>query len=260
MKERVITGLLGAIFLLSVVFIGGYVFTGTVILIALVAMYEMLRMKGLRVTSPFSLIGFFMMLALLLPVNGTIFSSWDLFVIGVFLLFIGTVLSKNVRTYHDAGFVAISAIYIGFGFHQLVMARAVEDIGLLLVLLILFLIWATDSGAYFVGKTWGKRKLWPAISPKKTIEGSIGGIGSALIVGSIFYAFFPLFPSYWQLFAFAFIISIFGQVGDLVESALKRHVDVKDSGNILPGHGGILDRFDSLLFVLPILYFFQLIG
>lgn len=264
MKERVITGFFGALFLLSVVYIGGYVFTSAVILIAIVAMYETLRMKGLPIVSPMSFIGMFMMMALLLPDNWweswSWFTSWEWFVIGVFLLFLCTVLTKNFRTYDDAGFVTISAIYIGYGFHHLLVARAVEETGFLLVLLILFLIWSTDTGAYFVGKTWGRRKLWPAISPKKTLEGSIGGIGTALFVGILFYSFFPLFPSFWQLLLFVFVISIFGQVGDLVESALKRHVQVKDSGTILPGHGGILDRFDSLLFVMPILYFFQLLG
>jgi phosphatidate cytidylyltransferase len=139
------------------------------------------------------------------------------------------------------------------------MTREIPETGLLLVFFVMFLIWTTDSGAYFVGRTLGKHKLWPDISPKKTIEGSIGGMIAAIIVGSIFHFIVPIFSSYFTALLFILVASIFGQLGDLVESALKRHYAVKDSGNVLPGHGGILDRFDSLIYVMPILHLLQLI-
>jgi phosphatidate cytidylyltransferase len=120
------------------------------------------------------------------------------------------------------------------------------------------MIWATDSGAYFIGKATGKRKLWPEISPNKTVEGSIGGVASALIIAVLFVLLTDINASVISLMAITVVLSIFGQIGDLVQSAFKRHFNVKDSGNILPGHGGILDRFDSLLFVLPLLHFFHL--
>ena len=132
------------------------------------------------------------------------------------------------------------------------------DNGLPLFFFVLFNIWATDSGAYFIGRALGKRKLWPEISPKKTVEGAIGGIASALVLTVIFQLIHPLF-SFSEALLAAIVIAVFGQMGDLVESALKRHYGVKDSGNILPGHGGILDRFDSLIFVLPILHVLQLV-
>src|SRR5690606_27483192 len=116
----------------------------------------------------------------------------------------------------------------------------------------------TDSGAYFIGRALGRKKLWPEISPKKTVEGAIGGIASALVLTVIFQWIHPLF-AFPKAIAAALIIAVFGQMGDLVESALKRHYGVKDSGNILPGHGGILDRFDSLIFVFPILHVLQLV-
>jgi phosphatidate cytidylyltransferase len=140
------------------------------------------------------------------------------------------------------------------------MIRQLPDIGLAVVILILFLIWATDSGAYFIGKNFGRHRPWPEISPKKTIEGFVGGLVAAFIVGFIFEAVYPVFESYLIMSAFIVVTSIFGQLGDLVESALKRHYAVKDSGNILPGHGGILDRFDSLIFVMPLLHFFYFFG
>lgn len=116
------------------------------------------------------------------------------------------------------------------------------------------IIWSTDSGAYFIGKSMGKRKLWPEISPNKTVEGFIGGIVTAVVLSFVFQAVTGFLPSYLLVMFITLLLSIFGQLGDLVESALKRHYDVKDSGTILPGHGGILDRFDSFLFVLPFLY------
>jgi phosphatidate cytidylyltransferase len=105
----------------------------------------------------------------------------------------------------------------------------------------------------------GKRKLWPEISPNKTVEGSLGGVICALAVAVVFIIFTNITESLIGLLIITAILSVFGQIGDLVESALKRHYNVKDSGNILPGHGGILDRFDSLLFVLPLLHFFHLL-
>lgn len=135
-----------------------------------------------------------------------------------------------------------------------------REAGLSYIFYALFLIWATDSGAYFIGRAFGKRKLWEHISPNKTVEGAIGGIVCALVVVSIYEWLSPFSPSFLMLLIATVILSVFGQLGDLVESAFKRHYGVKDSGAILPGHGGILDRFDSLLFILPILHLFYLVA
>ncbi len=114
----------------------------------------------------------------------------------------------------------------------------------------MLLLWASDSGAYFSGKTFGKHKLFPRISPGKTWEGWFGGTLAAILVGYILSRFF-LDLNLPQWLGIAVIVSIFGVLGDLIESLLKRSLQVKDSGTLIPGHGGILDRFDSLVFVVP---------
>ena len=121
--------------------------------------------------------------------------------------------------------------------------------------------WITDSGAYLIGRQIGRTKLAPHISPNKTWEGSIGGTVSAVIIVGI-YLFFKqsAFPyGFLTMLGITVFLSIGAQFGDLIESAFKRHYGVKDSGKILPGHGGILDRFDSILLVLPLMHFVGLI-
>jgi phosphatidate cytidylyltransferase len=118
------------------------------------------------------------------------------------------------------------------------------------VLLTVFSVWATDSFAYFVGRAVGKTKLAPKLSPGKTIEGAAGGLAAGLVFGALFGRMF-LGDAALGLVVGG-IAGVFGQVGDLFESALKRELDIKDFGGIMPGHGGVLDRFDSLLFVAPI--------
>jgi phosphatidate cytidylyltransferase len=174
----------------------------------------------------------------------------------VLLLFTYTVLTKNRFTFDDAAFSVLAAVYVGIGFYYFMETR---QAGLVYIFYSLFMIWATDSGAYFIGKAMGKRKLWPEISPNKTVEGSIGGIVCAMIIAALFVFLTDFDVSLWSMLGITIILSAFGQLGDLVESALKRHFNVKDSGKILPGHGGVLDRFDSLLFVWPLLHFFHII-
>ncbi len=120
----------------------------------------------------------------------------------------------------------------------------------ILPLSIFIFIWLNDSGAYCVGSLWGKHRLFERISPKKSWEGSIGGGLLSVAAGFVFGAFFPFLSSLaWA--GLGLTVTIFGTWGDLVESLMKRHMGIKDSGNILPGHGGILDRFDSALIAIP---------
>ena len=122
---------------------------------------------------------------------------------------------------------------------------------------VFLIIWSTDTGAYFTGMLFGRNKLAPQLSPKKTWEGFIGGVVTSFIAVLVFLQLIPLPPNMLLLYITP-VISVVAQVGDLFESGLKRLAGAKDSGNIIPGHGGILDRFDSALWALPTAYYLVL--
>jgi phosphatidate cytidylyltransferase len=144
----------------------------------------------------------------------------------------------------------------GLRYHQYTVDRAG---GTALLFLPIVLTWASDIGAYFVGRAAGRHKLIPAVSPGKTVEGALGGVAATVLFAWL-YAEFVLQPAAHltmrpaSLLLFGIVISVAAQLGDLSESLLKREAGVKDSSRLIPGHGGVLDRVDSLLFVLPIAY------
>jgi len=262
MKQRIITAIIFGAILISLTLMGGIPFVILAYLFASIAVYELLKMRKLKL---FSISGIITLLALwifLIPEKYQVFferiqlTKVEVLLITVLLLFAYTVLTKNRFTYDDVAFSIMAILYIGMGFYYFIETR---EEGLVYIFYSLFIIWATDSGAYFTGRAMGKRKLWPDISPNKTVEGFFGGIFSAVIVSIPFGLFSDMNTSVLMLAIVTIFLSVFGQIGDLVESALKRHYHVKDSGNILPGHGGILDRFDSLLFVWPLIHFLHLL-
>ncbi len=126
------------------------------------------------------------------------------------------------------------------------------------VFLALFTTFASDTFAFFVGRTWGRHRLAPHISPKKTWEGSVGGASGAALTGMLFTLPTPLQLPFtiWSAALLGLAVSMFGQLGDLTESLLKRNAGVKDSGNLIPGHGGALDRMDSVIFAGVVVYYF----
>ncbi|WP_369903013.1 phosphatidate cytidylyltransferase [Bacillus manliponensis] len=262
MKQRIITGVIAAALFIPIVFYGGMPFTVLVYALASIGLYELIRMKGLPIVSVPTALVAVLLWAILVPSNvkgvfeAITLSKVEITFVIVLLLLSYTVLSKNTFTFDDAAFSFVATAYVAMGFYYLNETR-IE--GVEYVFYALFVVWATDSGAYFVGKAIGKRKLWPEISPNKTIEGSLGGIACGIVVAVVYNIFFPLGTSMVMLIAVTIAISIFGQIGDLAQSAFKRHYGVKDSGTILPGHGGILDRTDSWLFVLPLLHFLHFI-
>ncbi len=180
----------------------------------------------------------------------------------LFFTYMFTVLSIAVfmiGTYPvaNAAFEIVMTLYISYGFSSLVLLRDMKYGEY--VFLIAFLVpWMSDAGAYFIGRGFGKHKLSPAVSPKKTVEGAVGGVifgtASVLLYGMIVQKISGAVPHYgWIAFA-GFVISVVSQCGDLIASLIKRHYNVKDYGHIFPGHGGVLDRFDSVIAAAPFLY------
>lgn len=257
MKQRIITAVIAAALFIPFVIYGNLPFTIGVYGLAIVGLYEILRMKGISIFSIPGLIATLILVAVLMPNDWamqveqmTTYSKYELLTIAIILLLAYTVVVKNSFSFDEIGFILLGSLYVGLGFYYLIATR---DAGLEYIIYALIVVWTTDSGAYFTGRKIGKNKLWPEISPNKTVEGFVGGILIAVICAVIFQLIVPLNVSWTYFVIVTIIISIFGQLGDLVESAIKRHYSIKDSGLILPGHGGILDRFDSLLFVLPLL-------
>lgn len=148
----------------------------------------------------------------------------------------------------------LGTLYIGMLNGALLRLRLDFEVGWKLVIFLLVAVWAGDAGAYYVGRAFGKTSLSPRVSPKKTVEGGIGGVIASMAAAAIVaLTFFREFPLPHAVIAAA-ILSMSGVVGDLAESLWKRSADVKDSGTLIPGHGGFLDRLDSIYFTAPLLY------
>ncbi|MEJ6400727.1 phosphatidate cytidylyltransferase [Nicoliella lavandulae] len=262
MKQRVITAVIALCIFIPVLLLGGIWLDILTFALGLVALGEILLMKKMIIVSPESIIAFVGCMFLIAPnrlinMMPSYLTATFILYIFVMLLLLRMVFTKNRFNFDDVGISTLAIFYVGIGFHYLIMARST---GLNVVFYALLIVWLTDSGAYIFGKHFGKHKLAPHISPNKTWEGSIGGSLLATIVCTALTVIFPQhFYSLVPMLLITIVASVMGQFGDLVESALKRHYDVKDSGKILPGHGGILDRFDSLLFVLPVLHLFNIL-
>lgn len=188
------------------------------------------------------------------------------------LLTIAALISEIVRKDREPltniGVTFLGVVYVGWLFSYLIFLRSITGevtvwlgpftqssaLGAWLVLYVIAVTWSTDTGAYFTGVRFGRRPLAPRLSPKKTVEGSIGGLLAATAM-SLAWGIWVGLP-WWHCLILGPVLGVLGQVGDLCESALKRDLGIKDFGTLLPGHGGILDRFDSLLFTAPIAYYY----
>lgn len=261
MKTRIITAVIGLAIFIPLIVYGGWPLTLAAVVLGIVAMSEVLVMKKMFVISFEAIVSYLGVALLILPDNWLNFlpsvaTRWFGFYILVLLLLLHTVIRKQRFTFDDAGVLTLAMLYIGMGFHYFIAAR---DVNLQTLLYGMFIVWITDSGAYMIGRKIGKNKLAPKISPNKTWEGSIGGTISAVIILAIYCHFFSVINGWITMVLVTLILSIFGQFGDLIESSLKRYYGVKDSGKILPGHGGILDRFDSMLVVMPLMHLLGII-
>lgn len=254
MKQRIITAVIGIIIVLPIILYGSWPFMIAIYLLATVGLFELYRMFKMENWFYFALSALFLWAFIYLYQNDVqltfSFDIINLLILYIVILLLFMVFTKNKFTFDDASRMLLALLFIGFSFQFMIEIRAT---GLHVFLFVLFVIWATDSGAYFIGKRFGKRKLWPAISPNKTIGGAIGGITFAILLALLFNLLYPMSKPILSLIVISITISIFGQLGDLVASAMKRKYAIKDFGSLFPGHGGVLDRLDSFIFVLLVL-------
>lgn len=263
MKQRIVTGVVaGAAFILFLA-LGGLFYTGLILLLAAVGTFEFARMNGVKPGRLTALIGYIFTLYIAIPWEQ--FPEWKSLSVeatvwlALFVLFAVTVLSKNKVTIDKIALVFAGIVYIGIGFRYMIATRLDGEHGLYWTLLLFVCIWATDSGAYFSGRAFGKRPLWPTISPKKTVEGALGGIVVSVVAAVCFSLYAPDLLPFGRAVGLGLVIAVVGQMGDLIQSAYKRIRGIKDTGAILPGHGGVLDRCDSWLIVFPFIQLLSLI-
>jgi len=265
MKTRIISGCIFGILGLTIILLNYPIVDSIVITcLAIVSCFELYKAFKEKDIKPIKWLGYLSCLSImLLDIN--ILEEYKYLickiaiVIVAITIYIYTVVSKLDRNMRDIFATVMSIIYIPLLFSFMKLVFMLEN-GRILIWYVVLGAFASDTFAYFIGCKFGKHKLCPQISPKKTVEGAIGGIVGVIlsyvvltIIGNMYFNF-NMNLVYWILIAI--VASIVGQMGDLTASAIKRYCGIKDFGNLMPGHGGILDRFDSLMFVAPIVYIF----
>ena len=259
MIKRVLSALVGAPLLLAVTWLGGIYLALAVVVLALLALREFLNIgQKAGMTSDTRLTIFFCSVWLMVFLAGYTVWLLPLGIIWFVIVFGRYALTYPEVSYAQASFNFTALIYPIVLFTYLYYLRELPN-GFIWSIYVFVTVWLTDTGAYITGNALGKRKLAPRVSPNKSVEGAIGGLIVALLAGSIFWMWTGL-GSLPAILALSLLTSIVSQIGDLFESALKRSGGVKDSGNLIPGHGGILDRFDSFLFAIPVVYFTLILG
>ncbi len=252
--RRLITGALYVVLLLSAIFLSSDAFDFLFMVFGLACLYEYKRLVHLR--------GYYIFIAYLGLWWAYIYLIQDRVLINILMILTLTVnmallvylYSSKRRLYFNYQKFITGLFYIGGGCIFLTMIPYKEqEFAKYLIMGIFILIWVNDSFAYLVGKTIGRNKLYPSISPKKTIEGALGGFVFAMLAAYLLAQYEPILSTA-QWIILTTVIVITGSMGDLLESKLKRQAGVKDSGAILPGHGGMLDRLDSLIFAAPFAY------
>ena len=257
MKEilrRSLTGAVYIILLLSAVFLSSDAFDFLFMTFGLACLYEYKKLVGLRGYHIFAAYLALWWVFIYLVKDQQLVNILMVVTIIVDIYLLINLFSKKPIKLTTLKKFAIGLFYIGGGCIFLTMIPYKNDaFAKLLIMGIFILIWVNDSFAYLVGKSIGRTKLFPSVSPKKTIEGTLGGFIFALAAAYLMATFEALIsPIQWMILATVIVVA--GSLGDLIESKLKRAAGVKDSGAILPGHGGMLDRLDSLVFAAPFAY------
>lgn len=253
--------------------LGGIYLRGLILILSLLGMYEFYKVIKSREINPISIVGYIMCIIYYIILNNNMDFKYIIFIFtfAVFIMFcIPTINTKY--NFLDISITMLGFIYVAvfFSFIVLVNLKSITVfntnimIGKYFVWIIFISSWMCDTTAYYSGRYLGKHKLCPKVSPNKTVEGSIGGLLGSIVSCMVFGQLINSYGTnmnllHINLFHYAFLgllCGIFSQFGDLAASSIKRHVKVKDYSNLIPGHGGILDRFDSILFSAVIVYYY----
>lgn len=258
-----------------IIYVGGWVLTAVVGALAVAGTLEVYHLAGKRGWRPFTWLGAVAVAAMVgwAAVAGTV-AAWAPVALSLLLvLALVSLIAAVFRRGPDGdpllatGTTLVGAAYAGAPMAFAIFLRRFPDGagggmdwgGAFLLMFPIVVTWLADTGAFFVGHRFGRRKLIPSVSPAKTVEGAVGGLVAAVIGAALYAAFLlepfaAVAPALWTAAAIGIVIGVVGQLGDLAESVLKREAGVKDSGTLLPGHGGVLDRFDGVYFTLPLTY------
>lgn len=264
MKTRVISGVIIAIVLAAVLIPGGYVLSATLFAVSCISFFELTRATGvheqgkrcnsIEICGYISILVHYVQMMVARDYRYYIFSVMFAF----FLIMVCYVVSFPRYTSVQAMTTFFCFVYAPVNMSFVYLLR-IRQYGIYLAW-IPFIAWVCDTCAYFAGRALGKHKLVPVLSPKKTVEGAIGGVLGSMAVGCIFG--YLLYVNeihnvsvFYIMLIVTFVGSIISQVGDLLASGIKRNHNIKDYGALIPGHGGIMDRFDSVIFVIPCIYF-----
>jgi phosphatidate cytidylyltransferase len=269
LKHRVITGAVGVPLVILAIWFGDPWFSFLIAAAAVVGTYEFYHMANFDRKDPLIYLGLLWSLALVLSPHYRNPDVLPIVITATMLISLICLLLRpsRERAFRDWAWIMVGALYVGWMLSYWLNLRGLKvgleygsEYGRNWVYLAMLTTFANDTGAFFIGRASGKHKLVPTISPSKTWEGAIGGlicaILAAIIIALLLNLISPFTFKYWQITLLGFLVSLFAQLGDLVESLLKRNTGVKESGNLLPGHGGILDRFDSLIFVGAMVYYY----
>lgn len=251
LKTRIISALIGIPLILAILYLGGVYWMLFFALLGIGGLYEFNRMVNKEYQSSL-ILGIILMLIVM-------FNIYNTLLLPTFVLFTICLVIYLVKRFPQISIVDISlnifpALYIGFSLSFAIMLTN-EPHAFFIMLAVFLFTWSSDIGGYTFGRLWGKNKLAPHLSPNKTWEGSVGGIILTVITGIIFFNIYNVGNiNLYSIILLGAISSIAAQLGDLFISSVKRIFGVKDSGHLIPGHGGVLDRFDSFLLVLPVVY------
>lgn len=263
MKQRIITGAILVVVMIGVFALSGtFVYPALITALCAIGVWEMLGCIGMQRVYALSIPSIITALITPLLSYRYSFGAWaPIIIFALFYMLFVSVFTQNKITTPKVSTCFATVFYVVICFSSLLRLRFVDagsvEIGKYVYLLVFIGAWITDTFAYFTGVFFGRHKLIPSISPKKTIEGSIGGsafcVIAFLIYGAIIGKVSSLMPNFLGLALVGLIMSVLSQIGDLIASAIKRNYKIKDYGNLFPGHGGVLDRFDSIMILSPFL-------